>query len=120
MPLNTTVDAPGIADTDAGSSPWDDAGEVPAKVFKIETGKQAPSQDDLVAWCDLTDSGLALPDLLGTLTNLESMWAEWKRITAGGHARRQHRSVEIEAAARSIRTGSRATVAAVRFSRSCR
>ncbi|WP_406269715.1 helix-turn-helix transcriptional regulator [Nocardia sp. NBC_00881] len=79
------------------------AGWVPAKVSKIETGKQAPSQDDLVAWCDLTDSSLALPDLLATLTNLESMWSEWKRITAGGHARRQQRSVEIEAAARSIR-----------------
>jgi transcriptional regulator with XRE-family HTH domain len=76
---------------------------VPAKVSKIETGKQAPSQDDLVAWCDITGSSLVLPDLLATLTNLESMWAEWKRITAGGHARRQQRSVEIEAAARTIR-----------------
>ncbi|MET9286525.1 helix-turn-helix domain-containing protein [Nocardia beijingensis] len=79
------------------------AGWVPAKVSKIETGRQAPSQDDLVAWCDITGSSLVLPDLLATLTNLESMWAEWKRITAGGHARRQQRSVEIEAAARSIR-----------------
>ncbi len=73
------------------------------KVSKIELGQQTPSADDLAVWCDITAATLVLPDLLATLTNIESMWAEWKRIAASGHGRRQRRSIELEASTRTIR-----------------
>ncbi|WP_067476650.1 helix-turn-helix domain-containing protein [Nocardia amamiensis] len=82
------------------------AGWVPSKVSKIERGQQTPTADDLTRWCEITDSALALPDLLATLTNLESMWAEWKRVAASGHAQRQRRSIELEAATHTIRNWS--------------
>ncbi|WP_405137105.1 helix-turn-helix domain-containing protein [Nocardia sp. NBC_01388] len=86
------------------------AGWVPSKISKIERGQQAPSVEDLTSWCEITDSMLAFPDLLATLTNLESMWTEWKRVAASGHAQRQRRSIELEAATRIIRNWSQLIV----------
>ncbi|WP_194838555.1 helix-turn-helix transcriptional regulator [Nocardia sp. XZ_19_369] len=79
------------------------AGWVPSKISKIERGQQTPTAEDLTVWCEITEATLVLPDLLATLTNIESMWAEWKRIAATGHSRRQHRSIELEAGTRTIR-----------------
>ncbi|WP_330229990.1 helix-turn-helix transcriptional regulator [Nocardia sp. NBC_00508] len=86
------------------------AGWVPSKVSKIERGQQTPTASDLATWCEITDCALALPDLLATLTNLESMWAEWKRVAASGHAQRQRRSIELEAATHTIRNWSQLIV----------
>ncbi|WP_280261261.1 helix-turn-helix domain-containing protein [Nocardia wallacei] len=86
------------------------AGWVPSKVSKIEHGQQTPTVEDLTVWCAITDSALALPDLLATLTNLESMWAEWKRVAASGHAQRQRRSIELEASTQVIRNWSQLIV----------
>ncbi|WP_433574205.1 helix-turn-helix domain-containing protein [Nocardia brasiliensis] len=79
------------------------AGWVSSKVSKIERGQQTPSADDLAVWCEVTAAPLVLSDLLATVTNIESMWAEWKKVAAGGHGRRQRRSIELEASTRTIR-----------------
>ncbi|MEU7629607.1 helix-turn-helix transcriptional regulator [Nocardia sp. NPDC049220] len=75
-----------------------------SKTSRVELGKQRPSRDDLAMWCRLCDAELALPDLLAALQNVEAQWQEWRRVTAGGHARRQRRGIELESRARSLRT----------------
>lgn len=82
----------------AAAAGWD-----PSKISKIEYGKQMPSEDDLTVWCTLTDSELALPDLIATARNLNAAYLEWRRIAATGHARRQRQNIETEAATRLVR-----------------
>ncbi|RJO78407.1 XRE family transcriptional regulator [Nocardia panacis] len=74
-----------------------------SKTSRIEHGKQSPSEDDVAVWCRVCDAELALPDLIAALRNVEAQWAEWKRITATGHARRQRRGVELEGRTRLLR-----------------
>ncbi|MEV6560429.1 helix-turn-helix transcriptional regulator [Nocardia sp. NPDC051756] len=71
-----------------------------SKTSRIELGKRTPSEDDLAVWCRICDVELALPDLVASLRNVEAQWAEWKRVAAAGHARRQRRAVEIEGRAK--------------------
>ncbi|MBF6361714.1 helix-turn-helix domain-containing protein [Nocardia farcinica] len=75
-----------------------------SKTSRIEHGKQAPSEADLATWCRVCDAQLALPDLVATLRNVEAQWAEWRRVTATGHARRQRRSVELMTRTQLLRT----------------
>ncbi|MEU4341705.1 helix-turn-helix transcriptional regulator [Nocardia sp. NPDC023852] len=75
-----------------------------SKTSRVELGKQRPSRDDLEVWCRLCDAELALPDLVAALQNVDAQWQEWRRITAGGHARRQRRGADLEGRARSLRT----------------
>lgn len=74
-----------------------------SKTSRIELGKQLPSEADLEVWCRICDAELALPDLIASLRNVQAQWAEWKRITASGHARRQRRGVELDAEAQTVR-----------------
>ncbi|MBO0855530.1 MAG: helix-turn-helix domain-containing protein [Nocardia sp.] len=71
-----------------------------SKTSRIETGKRTPSEADIELWCQVCDAGLALPDLVAALRNVEAQWTEWKRIAASGHTRRQQRAVEIEGQAK--------------------
>ncbi|MEV0297173.1 helix-turn-helix transcriptional regulator [Nocardia sp. NPDC050710] len=87
-----------------------DAGWHSAKVSRIEHGKQIPSDADLVAWCQLCDADLLLPDLRAALANIEALWQEWRRIAAAGHAQQQRRRVELEARAKRIRNFEHAVV----------
>lgn len=75
-----------------------------SKTSRIEHGKQSPSEDDVAVWCRVCDADLALPDLIAALRNVEAQWAEWKRVAATGHARRQRRGVELEGRTRLLRT----------------
>ncbi|WP_028476751.1 helix-turn-helix transcriptional regulator [Nocardia sp. CNY236] len=75
-----------------------------SKTSRVELGRQRPSRDDLVLWCRLCDAEDVLADLLATLENIDAHWREWRRITAGGHAYRQRRGLELEARARTLRT----------------
>ncbi|MET8872929.1 helix-turn-helix transcriptional regulator [Nocardia sp. NPDC004604] len=75
----------------------------PSKVSRLELGRQQPSEDDLEAWCHAVDNELVYDDLVATLRNLRSMYLEWRRVTAGGHAPRQRRSIDIESATKLIR-----------------
>ncbi|WP_025347122.1 helix-turn-helix domain-containing protein [Nocardia nova] len=74
-----------------------------SKTSRIEHGKQMPSEADLAVWCRICDATLTLPDLVATLRNVRAQWAEWRRITATGHTRRQKRGREIESATRQLR-----------------
>ncbi|MGV9741433.1 helix-turn-helix domain-containing protein [Nocardia farcinica] len=74
-----------------------------SKTSRIENGKQMPSEADLAVWCRVCDAPLALPDLVAALRNVRAQWAEWRRITATGHTRRQQRGREIESDTRALR-----------------
>lgn len=68
----------------------------PAKVSKIEHGKQTPSEDDIRTWCANTHAELHVTDLIASVRNINAAWMEWKRIVGPGHARHQNRIVELE------------------------
>lgn len=74
-----------------------------SKTSRIEHGKQLPSESDLAMWCQVCDAELTLPDLVAALRNVQAQWAEWKRITAAGHARRQRRGQELESQTKRLR-----------------
>ncbi|WP_460695633.1 helix-turn-helix domain-containing protein [Nocardia thraciensis] len=74
-----------------------------SKTSRIEHGKQMPSESDLAVWCRVCDATLVLPDLVATLRNVQAQWAEWRRIAATGHTRRQQRGQEIESETRQLR-----------------
>ncbi|WP_280393276.1 helix-turn-helix domain-containing protein [Nocardia wallacei] len=74
-----------------------------SKTSRIERGERQPSETDLAVWCRLCDAELALPDLIASLRNVQAQWAEWKRVAAAGHARRQKRGVELDAHAATVR-----------------
>ncbi|WP_308014567.1 helix-turn-helix domain-containing protein [Nocardia coffeae] len=74
-----------------------------SKTSRIEHGKQMPSESDLAVWCRVCDATLALPDLVAALRNVRAQWAEWRRITAAGHTRRQQRGRELESETRELR-----------------
>ncbi|MGY2059324.1 helix-turn-helix domain-containing protein [Nocardia gipuzkoensis] len=75
-----------------------------SKTSRIELGKQMPSESDLAVWCRVCEAPLALPDLIAALRNVQAQWAEWKRVTAAGHERRQRKSVDLMSRTRLLRT----------------
>lgn len=87
----------------SGARLADFAGWPASKVSKLEHGRQLPSEQDLADWCQLTDSELALPDLIATVRNVNAAYLEWRRVIADGHARRQRQSIELEAVTRLVR-----------------
>lgn len=76
------------------------AGWGPSKTSRLELGRRTPSETDIETWCRITGAELARPDLIAALRNVEAQWAEWKRIAAAGHARRQSKHSDIEGAAK--------------------
>jgi transcriptional regulator with XRE-family HTH domain len=74
-----------------------------SKVSRFETGERTPSESDLATWCRICGAEYALPDLVASLRNLRAQWLEWKRVTAGGHARRQRRGVKLDTDAHAVR-----------------
>ncbi|WP_309234669.1 helix-turn-helix transcriptional regulator [Nocardia sp. XZ_19_385] len=79
------------------------AGWHPAKISKIEHGKQTPTEDDVRAWCNHTRSPHHVADLIATLRHLDAAYIEWRRICATGTRRRQQQSVSLEAETKLIR-----------------
>lgn len=75
-----------------------------SKTSRIELGKQMPSEADLAVWCEVCDAMLVLPDLVAALRNVQAQWAEWKRVAAAGHERRQRKSVDMMSRTRLLRT----------------
>ncbi|MBF6465896.1 helix-turn-helix transcriptional regulator [Nocardia beijingensis] len=74
-----------------------------SKVSRIEGGKQTPSEADLAAWCEACGNTAVLDDLVANARNLQSMYLEWQRTVASGHARRQRQSIDLEAQTTQIR-----------------
>lgn len=75
-----------------------------SKISKLEYGRQTPTEDDLRAWCDHTDSSDQLPDLIATLRNIESAYMEWRRALGLGTRRKQKAVSRTERAASQLRS----------------
>jgi transcriptional regulator with XRE-family HTH domain len=65
------------------------------KVSKLEHGTQAPSEDDLRAWCRACNADDQIPDLIATGRAIESMYVEWQRQLRVGLKQSQVTSVPL-------------------------
>ncbi|MBB5776239.1 helix-turn-helix domain-containing protein [Nonomuraea jabiensis] len=74
-----------------------------SKVSKIETGRQTPTREDILAWTQATGRAGEAERLLARLDVLETMYAEWRRQLGAGTSARQRQSISLEAAAKHIR-----------------
>ncbi|MGH3601760.1 MAG: DUF5753 domain-containing protein, partial [Pseudonocardiaceae bacterium] len=57
------------------------------KVSRIENGAQAPSEENIKAWCRVCRAEDQIPDLIATARAIESMYLEWQRQTRTGMKR---------------------------------
>lgn len=74
-----------------------------SKVSKIETGRQTPTQEDIVAWTRATGREGDTERLLARLEVLETMYAEWRQRLGAGTSARQRESITLEKGAKEIR-----------------
>jgi transcriptional regulator with XRE-family HTH domain len=65
------------------------AGWHKAKTSRIESAKQAPSEDDIITWCRVCGAERAVPDLIAASRAADSMYTEWRRTQPGGLRRNQ-------------------------------
>ncbi len=63
---------------------------------KIEYGKQAPSEDDIRAWCRYCEAPDQIEDLIAAVRDIEAMYVEWRRRLRTGTRRRQEKSIALE------------------------
>jgi transcriptional regulator with XRE-family HTH domain len=71
------------------------AGWHEAKTSRIESAKQAPSEDDIRTWCRVSDAERAIPDLIAASRSAESMYVEWRRLQPAGMRRDQENRVPL-------------------------
>ncbi|HVQ99716.1 MAG TPA: helix-turn-helix transcriptional regulator [Mycobacterium sp.] len=57
------------------------------KISRIENGSQAPSEENIKAWCRVCRAEDQIPDLIATARTIESMYVEWQRQTRTGMKR---------------------------------
>lgn len=79
------------------------AGWHSSKVSKIEYGKQTPSEENIRTWCQHTNAGDQVPDLVATVRHVEAMYVESRRALRTGTKRRQRAVQELEAQTRLMR-----------------
>jgi transcriptional regulator with XRE-family HTH domain len=65
------------------------------KISKLEHGAQAPSEQDIRAWCRACDAEDQISDLIATVRAIESMYIEWQRHLRAGLKRLQTSSVPL-------------------------
>lgn len=65
------------------------AGWHPAKTTRIEGARQAPSEDDIRAWCRACRAEREVPDLIAASRAADSMYVEYRRLNRGGMRHRQ-------------------------------
>ncbi len=65
------------------------------KISRIENGRQAPSEEDIKAWCRACRAEAQIPDLIATARTIESMYVEWRRQTRSGMKRLMLSSVPL-------------------------
>lgn len=68
-----------------------------SKISKIETGRQTPTEDDIIGWTHVTGRPEVVADLLASLRTLETMYGEWRRQLHTGMRARQQTISEVEA-----------------------
>jgi transcriptional regulator with XRE-family HTH domain len=71
-----------------------------SKMSKIELGRQAPSENDIRAWCATCGAEDELADLIASLHNMEAAYLEIKRMQL---PHRQRQSVTWESQTKSMR-----------------
>jgi transcriptional regulator with XRE-family HTH domain len=71
------------------------AGWHEAKTSRIESAKQAPSEEDIRTWCRACDAERAIPDLIAASRSAESMYIEWRRLQPAGMRRDQENRVPL-------------------------
>jgi transcriptional regulator with XRE-family HTH domain len=83
----------------AGSLGW-----TQSKISKIETGRQMPTDDDIVGWARACDAdGAATQALLATLAEAQGIHREWKQQVRLGQAAIQRNYDELARKAKTIR-----------------
>jgi hypothetical protein len=71
------------------------AGWHEAKTSRIESAKQAPSEDDIRTWCRVCGAERAVPDLIAASRSADSMYLEWRRLQPAGMRRDQENRVPL-------------------------
>jgi transcriptional regulator with XRE-family HTH domain len=66
-----------------------------AKTSRIESAKQAPSEDDIRTWCRVCGAERAVPDLIAASRSADSMYTEWRRLQPAGMRRDQENRVPL-------------------------
>ncbi|MBB3095826.1 transcriptional regulator with XRE-family HTH domain [Actinoplanes campanulatus] len=79
------------------------AGWDSSKVSKIEYGRQAPSEEDIRAWCRACGVPGQAEDLVVTARDVESSYVEWRRRLRTGTRARQEKSQTLESETRLMR-----------------
>jgi transcriptional regulator with XRE-family HTH domain len=72
-----------------------EAGWHEAKTSRIESAKQAPSEDDIRIWCRVCGAERAVPDLIAASRSADSMYIEWRRLQPAGMRRDQENRVPL-------------------------
>lgn len=72
-----------------------EAGWHEAKTSRIESAKQAPSEDDIRTWCRVCRAERAVPDLIAASRSADSMYVEWRRLQPAGMRRDQENRVPL-------------------------
>lgn len=57
------------------------------KISRIENGSQAPSEENIKAWCRVCHAEDQIPDLIASARSIESMYVELRRQTRAGMKR---------------------------------
>ncbi len=65
------------------------------KVSRIENGNQAPSEENIKAWCRACRTEDQIQDLIAAARTVESMYVEWRRQTRAGMKRLMLSSVPL-------------------------
>jgi hypothetical protein len=65
------------------------------KISRIENGGQAPSEENIKAWCRACRAEDQIPDLIATARTIETMYVEWRRRTRAGMKRLMLSSVPL-------------------------
>ncbi|WP_316529556.1 helix-turn-helix domain-containing protein [Kitasatospora brasiliensis] len=65
----------------------------PAKTSRIQSGKSAPSEGDIRAWCTACSADDRIPDLIAASRAAESMYQEWRRRNSSGLRLAQERVI---------------------------
>jgi transcriptional regulator with XRE-family HTH domain len=71
------------------------AGWHEAKTSRIESAKQAPSDSDIRAWCEVCGVSDQAVDLIAASRAADSMYTEWKRLHRTGMRRAQDMRVPL-------------------------
>lgn len=86
------------------------AGWHKAKTSRIESAKQAPSEDDIRAWCRVCGAEREVPDLIAASRAADLMYVEYRRLNAGGLRRLQEPANPLFLRTRSFKSYSPAVV----------